>query len=169
MEQNNNIESYSYEDILDISNGEFYSQNAGKLPLPGMLMFDRITKITVDGGKYNKGQIVAELDINPNLWFFKCHFKDDPVMPGSLGFDGMLQLTGLFLNHIGLAGKGRALGCEAIKFFGEVLPINKTVKYIIDIKRVINMKMKMVISDGSLFVDDKNIYTCEGMKVGLIG
>ena len=168
MNTPNMISSYSFQDIIRISNGEYFGPEAGKLPLPGMLMIDRITTITDSGGKYGKGQIVAELDINPDLWFFKCHFKDDPVMPGSLGFDGMLQLTGLFLNHLGFKGKGRALGCDSIKFFGEVLPIHKIVKYIIDIKRIINLKMKMIISDGYLLVDDKQIYTCEGMKVGLI-
>lgn len=162
------INSYTYQDILRISNGEYFGLEAGKLPLPDMLMFDRITSINQDGGKYGKGQVIAELDINPDLWFFKCHFKDDPVMPGSLGFDGMLQLTGFFLNHVGFKGKGRALGCDTIKFFGEVLPVNKKVTYTIDIKRIINLQMKMIISDGYLSVDDKKIYTCEGMKVALI-
>ncbi|OGU60722.1 MAG: 3-hydroxyacyl-[acyl-carrier-protein] dehydratase FabA [Ignavibacteria bacterium GWF2_33_9] len=162
------ISTYNYQDIIRISNGEYFGPDAGKLPLPGMLMFDRITSVTEDGGKYGKGQLIAELDINPDLWFFKCHFKDDPVMPGSLGFDGMLQLTGFFLNHMGFKGKGRALGCETIKFFGEVLPVNKVVTYVIDIKRILNLKMTMVISDGYLSVDDKKIYTCEGMKVALI-
>lgn len=160
--------SYNFEEIISVANGEMFGKDAGRLPLPGMLMFDRITHISENGGKYGLGEIKAELDLHPELWFFKCHFKDDPVMPGSLGFDGLLQLTGFYLNHVGYKGKGRALGCETIKFFGEVLPVNKVVTYLIDIKRIINLKMKMIIADGILQVDGKTIYTCEGMKVGLI-
>ena len=160
--------SYSYQEIIQIANGEFFGPDAGRLPLPNMLMFDRITHISEEGGKYGKGEIIAELDVKPDLWFFQCHFKDDPVMPGSLGLDGLLQLGGFFMNHIGLRGKGRALGCESLKFFGEVLPINKMVSYIIDIKRVIQLKMKMIIADGILQIDGKTIYTCESMKIGLI-
>ncbi len=160
--------SYNFDEIIQVANGEFFGQDAGKLPLPGMLMVDRITRIEANAGKYGHGIVEAELDINPDLWFFGCHFKDDPVMPGSLGLDGLLQLTGFFLNHVGYKGKGRALGCESLKFFGEVLPTSKVVKYIIDIKRIINLKMTMVIADGRLLVDGQEIYTCENMKVGLI-
>ncbi len=159
--------SYSYQDLIDSANGTLFGPNVGKLPLPNMLMMDRITHISNEGGKYNKGVVVAEMDIKPDLWFFGCHFKDDPVMPGSLGLDAMLQLTGFYLTHCGYEGKGRALGCEKLHFTGQVLPTNKLITYTIDIKRVINMKLIMVISDGTLSVDGQDIYYCESMKVGL--
>lgn len=159
--------SFNYDDLISSGNGTLFGPNSGKLPLPNMLMMDRITHISTEGGKYDKGIVVAELDIKPELWFFGCHFKDDPVMPGSLGLDAMLQLTGFFLTYSGFEGKGRALGCEKLNFTGQVLPEHKLVTYTIDIKRVINLKLIMVISDGTLAVDGQNIYTCESMKVGL--
>jgi 3-hydroxyacyl-[acyl-carrier protein] dehydratase/trans-2-decenoyl-[acyl-carrier protein] isomerase len=159
---------YDFEELISISNGEYFSPGSGILPKPPMLMFDRITLITEQGGKFGNGQVIAELDIKPNLWFFGCHFQDDPVMPGSLGLDGMFQLTGFFLTHLGFKGKGRALGCKTLKFFGEILPNNKLVRYIIDIKRIFNLQMKMIVSDGRIEVDDNTIYTCEDMRVGLI-
>lgn len=161
------IESYSYEDLIKSGNGELFGKNAGKLPLPQMLMMDRITKISDAGGKFDKGEIIAELDINPDLWFFGCHFKDDPVMPGSLGLDALFQLTGFYLTFLGHEGKGRALGCDSLKFNGQVLPENKKVTYVVDIKRVLNLKLIMVIADGKMLVDDKEIYFTENMKVGL--
>ncbi|MCX6153433.1 MAG: bifunctional 3-hydroxydecanoyl-ACP dehydratase/trans-2-decenoyl-ACP isomerase [Candidatus Kapabacteria bacterium] len=160
--------SYNYEEILKFAKGISGTNTESRLPLPGMLMIDRITHISENSGKYGKGQIIAELDINPDLWFFKCHFIDDPVMPGSLGFDGLLQLTGFFLTHLGFTGKGRALGCAAIKFFGEVLPTSKKITYIIDVKRIINLKLTMIIADGIMQVDGNDIYTCEGMQVGIL-
>lgn len=159
--------SFTYDELIKSGNGELFEGIKGKLPLPNMLMMDRVTHISEDGGKYNKGLIIAELDINPDLWFFKCHFKDDPVMPGSLGFDALLQLTGFFLGAQGYKGKGRALGCEKISFFGQVLPTNKKVTYIVDIKRVIELKLTMILADGRLLVDDEEIYTCENMRVGM--
>jgi 3-hydroxyacyl-[acyl-carrier protein] dehydratase / trans-2-decenoyl-[acyl-carrier protein] isomerase len=161
--------TYDYDELISFANGATDDGTDARLPLPNMLMIDRITHISNNSGKYGKGQIIAEMDINPNLWFFKCHFIDDPVMPGSLGFDGMLQLTGFFLNYAGYKGKGRALGCEAIKFFGEVLPQNKMITYIIDIKRIINLKLTMIIADGRMQIDGKDIYTCDSMRVGLMG
>jgi 3-hydroxyacyl-[acyl-carrier protein] dehydratase / trans-2-decenoyl-[acyl-carrier protein] isomerase len=159
--------SFSYEEIIKAGNGELFGEQSGKLPLPNMLMLDRITHISDEGGKYGKGEIIGELDIHPDLWFFKCHFKDDPVMPGTLGLDALFQLTGFYLGYKGFAGKGRALGCEALKFFGQVLPSNKKVTYIVDIKRVINLKLTMILADGRMFVDGEQIYSCESMRVGV--
>lgn len=161
--------SYSYEEILAIANGVEGDNAENRLPLPNMLMFDRITHISTEGGKYGKGQIVAELDINPDMWFFACHFKGDPVMPGSLGFDGMLQLTGFFLHQIDAKGRGRALGADNIKFFGQILPTSKLVTYVIDIKRVFNSKLTLILADGKIQCDGEDIYTCENMRVGLMG
>ena len=159
--------SYNYDELIKAGTGELWGKGFGKLPLPNMLMMDRITHISANGGKYGKGEVVAELDINPDLWFFGCHFKDDPVMPGSLGLDALWQLTGFFLGHCGFKGKGRALGCESVKFVGQVMPHNKKVEYRVDIKRIIDLKLKMVLADGRMFVDGEEIYTCDSMKVGL--
>ena len=130
-------------------------------------MIDRIREITVDGGDYNKGLIVAELDIDPSLWFFDCHFPGDPVMPGCLGLDAMWQLVGFFLGWRGNPGRGRALGCGEVKFSGQVLPEAKLVTYRINLKRVITRKLILGIADGSMFVDDKEIYTAKDLRVGL--
>jgi 3-hydroxyacyl-[acyl-carrier protein] dehydratase/trans-2-decenoyl-[acyl-carrier protein] isomerase len=162
-----NKHSFSYEELIKSGKGELFGGNTGRLPLPNMLMMDRITHISEEGGKFNKGEIIAEFDINPDIWFFKCHFEGDPVMPGSLGLDALFQLTGFFLTYMGYQGKGRALGCDKVKFFGQVLPENKIVTYIIDIKRILKLDLTMIIADGRLLVDGKEIYTCEGMKVGL--
>lgn len=159
--------SYSYDDLIKSGNGELFGPKSGKLPLPNMLMMDRIVRISDEGGKYGKGEIIAEFDINPSLWFFGCHFKGDPVMPGSLGLDALFQLTGFFLTHMGYEGRGRALGCDTLKFFGQVLPVNKLVTYIIDVKRIVDLKLKMIIADGRMLVDGEEIYTCANMKVGL--
>jgi 3-hydroxyacyl-[acyl-carrier protein] dehydratase/trans-2-decenoyl-[acyl-carrier protein] isomerase len=162
-----NKHSFSYEELIKSGKGELFGENTGRLPLPNMLMMDRITHISTEGGKFGKGEIIAEFDINPDIWFFKCHFEGDPVMPGSLGLDALFQLTGFFLTYKGFKGKGRALGCDKVKFFGQVLPDNKIVTYIVDIKRILNLELTMIIADGRLLVDGKEIYTCEGMKVGL--
>lgn len=159
--------SFSKQDLLDCGHGKMFGEGNAKLPLPQMLMMDRITKIAQEGGEYNKGQIVAELDINPELWFFDCHFEGDPVMPGCLGLDALWQLTGFFLPWLGHPGKGRALGAGEIKFTGQVLPTAKMVTYIIDIKRVITRKLKMVIADGRMLVDGKEIYITKDLRVGL--
>ena len=138
-----------------------------KLPLPPMLMFDRITNIADSGGQFDKGEIRAELDIRPDLWFFKCHFKDDPVMPGCLGLDAMWQMVGFFLGWMGGIGKGRALGVGEVKFTGMVLPSAKLVSYAIDLKRVIMRRLVIGIADGVMSVDGKPIYEAKDLRVGL--
>jgi len=161
-------ESLSYEDLLKSGRGELYGPQNAQLPLPPMLMMDRITLINDDGGKYNKGQMIADLDINPDLWFFSCHFQGDPVMPGCLGLDAMWQLVGFFLCWMGGPGKGRALGSGEVKFFGQVLPTAKLVTYRIDIKKLImRSNINMAIADGSLEVDGREIYTATDLRVGL--
>ena len=160
--------SYNKEEILDCAQGNLFGEENGRLPTPNMLMFDRITEINVDGGKFSKGQIIAELDIHPDLWFFDCHFKGDPVMPGCLGLDAMWQLVGFFLGWIGNPGKGRALGVGEVKFTGEVLSSNKLAKYIIEIKRVMKKGEASVgLADGILLIDNKKIYSTKNLKVGL--
>ncbi len=161
---------YSRDDLISCGKGELVGPEGNvisRLPLPNMLMMDRITTICNEGGEFGKGYIDAELDINPDLWFFGCHFESDPVMPGCLGVDAMWQLTGFFLSWLGCLGKGRALGSGEIKFFGQVLPAAKKVTYRIDVKRVIQRKLKMIIADGSVSVDGKQIYTAKDLKVGL--
>lgn len=140
-----------------------------RLPLPPMLMFDRITHIAAEGGEYNKGIIRAELDVRPDLWFFECHFQGDPVMPGCLGLDALWQLTGFFLPWQGEPGRGRALGVGEVKFTGQVLPTAKLVNYEIDVRRVIRGKLMLVIADGRMLVDGREIYTAKGLRVGLFG
>jgi 3-hydroxyacyl-[acyl-carrier protein] dehydratase/trans-2-decenoyl-[acyl-carrier protein] isomerase len=159
--------SYEKEEILDCAEGNLFGPTNGRLPTPGMLMFDRITEIDSGNGKYNKGKILAELDIDPSLWFFDCHFKGDPVMPGCLGLDAMWQLIGFYLCWLGKPGKGRALGSSEVKFFGQVLPTAKKVTFEINIKRVINLDLTVGIGEGSMSVDGREIYTAKGLKVGL--
>ena len=159
--------SLTREELLMSGRGELYGPQNAQLPLPPMLMMDRITVITDQGGKYGKGQIIAELDINPDLWFFSCHFQGDPVMPGCLGLDAMWQLVGFFLCWMGGPGKGRALGAGEVKFFGQVLPTAKLVTYKIDIKRVITRKLYMAIADATMEVDGREIYTANDLRVGL--
>jgi len=165
-------ESFSREDLIACGNGELIGSASegralAKLPLPNMLMMDRITRISDEGGAYGKGEVVAELDINPDLWFFGCHFKGDPVMPGCLGVDAMWQLGGFFLSWNGSPGKGRALGAGEIKFFGQVLETAKKVIYRLDVRRIIKRGLSMIIADGSVAVDGKEIYTAKNLKVGL--
>jgi 3-hydroxyacyl-[acyl-carrier protein] dehydratase/trans-2-decenoyl-[acyl-carrier protein] isomerase len=160
--------SYNYEDLISCADGDLFGTGNARLPYPPMLMFDRIARITEDGGKHNKGYIVAELDIKKDLWFFDCHFKTDPVMPGCLGLDAMWQLVGFFLGWMGNPGKGRALGAGEVKFTGEVLQDNLLAKYIIEIKRVIKKGETTVgLADGELLIDEKKIYSTKNLKVGL--
>ena len=159
--------SYEKDEILDCAEGNLFGPTNGRLPTPNMLMFDRITEIDNSNGKYNKGRIIAELDIDPSLWFFDCHFKGDPVMPGCLGLDAMWQLIGFYLCWLGNPGKGRALGSSEVKFFGQVLPTAKKVTFEIDMKRVLNLDLTVGIGEGSMSVDGREIYTAKGLKVGL--
>lgn len=159
--------SYHYEDLLTCGHGQLFGPGNAQLPLPPMLMFDRITHIADHGGQYNKGEIRAELDIRPDLWFFNCHFEGDPVMPGCLGIDAMWQLIGFFLGWLGGPGHGRALGAGEIKFSGQVLPANGLVTYRIDVKRVIMRKLYMAIADATMSVDDNTIYHASDLRVGL--
>ncbi len=159
--------SYTYDDILACGRGELFGEGNAKLPAPPMLMFDRITNVDLEGGANGKGVIEAEFDINPDLWFFKCHFLGDPVMPGCLGLDALWQLLGFYLGWTGAKGSGRALGLGELKLTGQVLPDVKLVKYVVDIKRVINRKLVLGIGDGSMYADGELIYSAKGLKVGL--
>jgi len=160
--------SYSYEELIDCGNGRLFGPGNAKLPLPPMLMFDRITEISENTGTFKKGLIKAELDIKDNLWFFDCHFKDDSVMPGCLGLDAMWQLVGFYLGWLGNPGKGRALGVNSVKFTGEVLKNIKKATYEIDMKRIIMKEGTTVgLANGSLKADGNKIYSAENLKVGL--
>jgi 3-hydroxyacyl-[acyl-carrier protein] dehydratase/trans-2-decenoyl-[acyl-carrier protein] isomerase len=158
---------FDYEELVACSQGKLFGPGNAQLPAPGMLMVDRITNVSPDGGEYGKGRLTAELDIKPDLWFFDVHFPGDPVMPGCLGLDAMWQLSGFFLAWLGLPGRGRALGVGEVKFIGQILPTNRLVKYVIDIKRVMSQKLKMVIADGTVSVDGRDIYFAKDLRVGL--
>ena len=159
--------SLDRDQLLACGRGEMFGPGNARLPLPPMLMFDRITHIAAEGGEHGKGVIEAELDIRPDLWFFDCHFQGDPVMPGCLGVDAMWQLAGFFLPWLGEPGLGRALGVGEVKFTGQVLPSASKVRYVIDISRVIRSRLKLVVADGRTFVDDRLIYTAKDLRVGL--
>lgn len=159
--------SFSFEELLSCGRGELFGQGNAQLPLPPMLMFDRIISITETGGAHNKGQIIAELDITPELWFFGCHFAGDPVMPGCLGLDAMWQLLGFFLGWLGGPGHGRALGAGEVKFTGQVTPKNRLVRYRVDIRRLIMRKLYMGIADAVMEVDGRPIYAAMDLRVGL--
>ena len=160
--------AYNYDDLIKCGNGELFGPGNAKLPLPPMLMFDRITEIEENGGNFKKGILKAELDIKNELWFFDCHFKEDPVMPGCLGLDAMWQLVGFYLGWLGNPGRGRALGVSAVKFTGEVLKNVKLATYEIDMKRILIKEGTTVgLANGILKADDKKIYSAENLKVGL--
>ena len=159
--------SYNKEELLDCGYGKLFGENNAQLPVGNMLMMDRINLITNEGGAHGKGEIKAELDINPDLWFFECHFPGDPVMPGCLGLDAMWQLVGFFLGWSGNPGHGRALGVGEVKFTGQVLPNAGKVTYQIDLKRVIARKLVLGIADGTMSVDGREIYTAKDLRVGL--
>ena len=159
--------SFSYEQLIDCANGDLFGKGNAQLPSPPMLMFDRITNINETGGVFQKGEIIAELDIKPELWFFDCHFKGDPVMPGCLGLDAMWQLVGFYLGWLEQPGKGRALGVGEVKFTGQVLETVKKVTYQISIKRLILRKLILGVADGALKADGETIYEAKDMKVGL--
>jgi 3-hydroxyacyl-[acyl-carrier protein] dehydratase/trans-2-decenoyl-[acyl-carrier protein] isomerase len=160
-------QAYDYNDLLSCGRGEMFGPGNPQLPLPPMLMFDRITHISDSGGAHDKGQIVAELDVNPELWFFACHFKGDPVMPGCLGLDSLWQMLGFFLGWVGGEGRGRALGVGEVKFSGMVTPTVKKLEYIVDLKRVIRRRLTLGIGDGRLAADGTTIYVAKDLKVGL--
>jgi len=160
--------SFTYNELISCGNGELFGPGNAKLPLPPMLMFDRITEISDAGGAFNKGIIKAELDVKDDLWFFDCHFKGDPVMPGCLGLDAMWQLVGFYLGWLGNPGKGRALGVSTVKFTGEILKSVKKATYVIDMKKIMSPGGTSVgLANGLLFADDKKIYSAENLKVGL--
>ena len=164
----NKKNSYTYKELIDCANGKLFGPGNAKLPSPPMLMFDRITNIQNENGKFNKGIVEAELDIKEKLWFFDCHFKEDPVMPGCLGLDAMWQLVGFYLGWVGEPGKGRALGVNNVKFTGEVLKNVKIARYQVNIKRILKKEGAVVgLADGILFSDNKPIYEAENLKVGL--
>ncbi len=158
---------YSREDLLSCGQGNLFGAGNAQLPLPDMLMFDRIVHIDEEGGRYGKGAVVAELDISPDLWFFACHFQDDPVMPGCLGVDALWQLVGFSLGWRGGEGHGRALGSGEIKFTGQITPECKQVVYCVEFKRVIMRKLIMGIADGTVTVDGNLVYDCRDLRVGL--
>ena len=159
--------SYDYEDLLACGRGELFGPGNAQLPAPPMLMMNRIVEISEEGGAYDKGRMVAELDIDPEQWFFKCHFLGDPVMPGCLGLDALWQMLGFYLGWKGGPGKGRALGVGEVKFTGMVLPTNKIVRYTVDIKRVIMRKLVLGIGDGLVEADGQPLFTTKDMRVGL--
>lgn len=159
--------SYNKEELLECARGNLFGEGNAQLPLPNMLMIDRIIHIDDVGGEFGKGEIIAELDINPDLWFFACHFTGDPVMPGCLGLDAMWQLVGFFLGWSGGLGRGRALGCGEVKFTGQVLPKHKKITYHIQMKRVIMRKLVLGIADATMSVDGQKIYEGKNLRVGL--
>ena len=158
---------YDLDALLKCARGELFGPGNAQLPAPPMLMVDRITSITKEGGEHGRGQVVAEFEVKPDHWFFQCHFPGDPVMPGALGLDALWQLTGFFLGRRGLPGRGRALGVGEVKFQGMVTPAARLIRYTVNLKRVIDRKLKMAIADGVLELDGEVIYTIKDMRVGL--
>ncbi|MDQ5910197.1 MAG: 3-hydroxyacyl-[acyl-carrier protein] dehydratase / trans-2-decenoyl-[acyl-carrier protein] isomerase [Pseudomonadota bacterium] len=163
----NKSSSYTYQELLACARGELFGPGIAQLPSPNMLMMNRIIYISSEGGHYGKGEVIAELDIHPDLWFFSCHFIGDPVMPGCLGLEGMLQLTGFFLGWLGLPGRGRALGCGQVKFMDQVRPDAQKLTYRLHIKRVILRQLVIGVADAALEVDGRTIYLGHNLRVGL--
>jgi 3-hydroxyacyl-[acyl-carrier protein] dehydratase/trans-2-decenoyl-[acyl-carrier protein] isomerase len=159
--------SYTREELLQCGRGKLFGPGNAQLPLPPMLMFDRIVDITADGGAFGKGKIVAELDVSPGLWFFGCHFHGDPVMPGCLGVDALWQLVGFFLGWLDAPGRGRALGVGEVTFKGQVTPDMKLVRYSVDMKRIVRRKIVMGVADAQMEVDGRVIYTAKSLRVGM--
>ena len=159
--------SFGRDELLSCGRGEMFGPGNAQLPLPNMLMIDRITEISDTGGAHDKGYLIAEFDVDPDAWFFGCHFAGDPVMPGCLGLDALWQLTGFFLGWLGNPGRGRALGVGEVKFGGQILPTNKLVTYRIDIRRVVARKLVLGLSEGTVSVDGEQVYTASDMRVGL--
>ena len=159
--------SFSYQDLIACGEGKLFSDGGPPLPAPPMLMFDKITKINSQKGEFNKGEVIAELNINKDLWFFACHFKNDPVMPGCLGLDALWQLLGFHLGWLGGKGSGRALAVGGVKFSGQILPSNKKLVYKLDIKRIIMRKLILGIANGKVICDDDLVYEAEDIRVGL--
>ena len=164
----NRQNSYSYEDLIACAHGRLFGPGNARLPLPPMLMMDRIVKITEVGGEHGKGEIIAELDLKPDMWFFGCHFENDPIMPGCLGLDALWQLVGFFLGWLGAPGRGRARGVGEVKFSGEVLPSAKKLTYHLNLKRVILRKLVLGIADGIMKIDGKPVYEARDLKVILV-
>lgn len=158
---------YDRDALLKCSRGELFGPGNAQLPAPPMLMVDRITSITEDGGEHGRGQVVAEFEVRRDAWFFECHFPGDPVMPGALGLDALWQLTGFFLGWRGMPGRGRALGVGEVKFQGMVTPAARLIRYTVDLKRIIDRKLKLAIADGMLELDGETIYSVKDMRVGL--
>ncbi len=159
--------SFHYDELLACGRAELFGPGNAQLPLPPMLMFDRITHVSAEGGAHGKGRITAEFDIKPDLWFFACHFQGDPVMPGCLGLDALWQLTGFFLGWLGEPGRGRALGVGEVKLSNMITPAVRKVTYEVDVKRLILRKLKLAVADGLLKADGETIYTATDLKVGL--
>ena len=159
--------SFSYDDLIACGDGKLFSDGGPPLPSPPMLMFDSIKKISSESGDFNKGEVIAELNINKDLWFFNCHFKNDPVMPGCLGLDALWQLLGFHLGWLGGKGSGRALAVGSVKFTGQILPSNKRIIYKLDIKRIIMRKLILGIANGKVICDDDLVYEADDIKVGL--
>ncbi|MBC8129115.1 MAG: 3-hydroxyacyl-[acyl-carrier-protein] dehydratase FabA [Rhizobiaceae bacterium] len=159
--------NYTYDELIACGHAQLFGPGNAQLPLPPMLMFDRITEVTTDGGEYGKGSIRAAFDVDPDLWFFQCHFEGDPVMPGCLGLDALWQLTGFYLGWLGEEGRGRALGVGEVKFSGQVTPKVKLVEYGVDFRRVMRSRLKLGIAEGWMKADGEIIYKASDLRVGL--